>query len=245
MTSPEVLEHFTKEHKKGVNRLKSFFKRYPRLYYLLWHIFCPIFFTGLRPGAVLSFFPKSENPIVLNIGSGPKRIHPSIINIDVVPFDVVDVVADASSLPFKDESVDAVLSENMLEHVADPHRAVSEMTRVLKRGGIMYASIPFLTPYHASPDDFVRFTKSGLRALFSDFELIKEGVDAGPWSAFLVFLAYWLGTIFSFGSKKAAPFFGLAFMLILGPLKVFDIIFARLPGAHTVAAQLYFVGRKK
>ena len=78
-----------------------------------------------------------------------------------------------------------------------------------------------------------------------EFEPVEEGVDAGPWSAFLVFLAYWLGVVFSFGSKSLATKLAFVFMIILGPLKIFDFLFSRLPGADTVAAQLYFIGRKK
>jgi len=238
----DTLSYFIEEHQSGVNRLKSFFKRYPKLYYPLWYVFCPVFLSGKRPGHVAKLLPESA--LILNIGSGPRRIHPAAINVDIVPFTDVDVVADAAKLPFPDGSVDAVLSESLLEHVSNPADVAREMARVLKPGGIVYASVPFLTPFHASPDDYTRWTRSGLRTLFPDFEAIEEGVDAGPWSALLVFLAYSLGTIFSFGSKRLAPFLGLFFMLILGPLKIFDFIFVRIPGAEAVAAQLYFIGRK-
>lgn len=199
--------------------------------------------SGKRPRSVIE--PLPDSAIVLNLGSGPRRIHPQVLNIDIVPFSEVDIIANAEKLPFPDNSVDAVLSESLLEHVSDPQAAVMEMTRVLKPGGIIYASTPFLTPFHASPDDFNRWTKSGLRVIFKEYEPVEEGTDGGPWSALLVFLAYWLGSLFSLGSKRLAPFFGLAFMLILGPLKILDFIFARLPAAETVAAQLYFIGRKK
>lgn len=90
-------------------------------------------------------------------------------------------------MPFKDNSVDAVVNESLLEHVSDPQAVVAEIVRVLKPGGILYTSVPFMTPYHASPDDFNRWTRSGLRKLFSDFEVVEEGIDGGPWSAFLFF----------------------------------------------------------
>ena len=60
-----------------------------------------------------------------------------------------------------------------------------------------------------------------------------------------MFLAYWLGVIFSFGSKKAAPFIAHIFMLVLGPLKYFDLLFMYVPGSEAVAAHLYLIGRKK
>ena len=102
-----------------------------------------------------------------------------------------------------------------------------------------------MTPYHGSPEDFNRWTTHGLRVLLAEYEVVEEGVDGGPWSALLNFCAYWFGSVLSFGSKKAAPFLAFAFMLVLGPLKIFDYIFARLPGSDAVAAQLYIIGRKK
>ena len=46
------------------------------------------------------------------------------------------LVADASALPFSDESLDAVLACHMLYHVPDPSKALDEIRRVLKPGGI-------------------------------------------------------------------------------------------------------------
>ena len=234
---------YQSKHLSGINSLKSFLKRSPRLYYFVWHIFCPVFMSGPGPRSARKMAPAGA--VMLNIGSGPRRIGADFVNVDIFPFPEVDVIADVHHLPFPDSSIDAVVHESLLEHVADPAKVAGEISRVLKPGGILYASVPFMTPYHASPDDFNRWTKSGLRVLFSGFTPAEEGVDAGPWSAFLVFLAYFLGVLFSFGSRRTAPFLAFVFMLVLGPLKIFDYVFARLPGADAVAAQLYFIGRKK
>ena len=243
LISAATAAQFVEEHQSGINRLKSFLKRYPRLYYAVWYVVCPVLLSGSRPQSVRRWL--KDKAIVVDLGSGPRRSQSDFITVDVFSFDEVDIVAEANNLPFKDGSLDAVVNESLLEHVQDPRAVVREIVRVLKPSGMLYASVPFLTPYHASPDDFNRWTKSGLRKLFSEFEPVEEGVDAGPWSAFLVFLAYWLGVVFSFGSKSLATKLAFVFMIILGPLKIFDFLFSRLPGADTVAAQLYFIGRKK
>lgn len=230
------------EHQTGVNRLKSLLKRVPGLYYVAWNIFCPVLVSRRGLCKLSKLLP--ENALVINLGSGPRRIRKNWINVDVVPFEHVDIVADAAYLPFRDNSVDAIVNESLFEHVAHPALVAREVERVLKPGGILYTSVPFLTPYHASPDDFTRWTKSGLEKHFSGLSKVADGVDAGPWSALLVFLAYWLGVIFSFGSRRYAPTLAFFFMIILGPLKIFDFIFSRMPGAEAVAAQLYFIGRK-
>ena len=233
----------TDEHKSGINWLKSFLKQFPKVYYGIWHTFCPVLMVQNGPRKILSFL--SNNSVILNVGSGPERLGDEFINVDVFPFPEVDVIASARQLPFQDNSVDGIVSESMFEHVLNPNDVAKEMVRVLRPGGILYVSAPFIHPYHASPDDFTRWTTGGLKNLFEDLEPVETGIRSGPWSAFLLFLAYWLGILFSFGSKKAAPFIAHIFMLVLGPLKYLDFIFMKLPGSEAVSAHLYFIGRKK
>jgi len=230
------------QHLSGVNWLKSFLKQFPVIYYTIWHLFCPVLMVQNGPRRLLLHTQKGA--LVGDIGSGPDRVAQQFVNVDIFPFPGVDVVASADKLPFKDGTFDGLATESMLEHVSDPVGAASEIARILKPGGIVYASAPFIHPYHASPDDFNRFTTSGLKQLFPGFEVIELGVRSGPWSAFLIFLAYWLGVIFALGSRRVAPFFAHVFMLILGPLKFFDLLFANMAGAEAVSAHLYIIARK-
>ncbi len=230
------------EHLSGVNWLKSFLKQFPLLYYAIWGLFCPVLMLQNGPKKLLAHVGKDA--LVADIGSGPDRISLQFINVDIFPFPGVDIVASAERLPFEDGTFDGLATESLLEHVANPGAVAQELMRVLKPGGVVYASAPFIHPYHASPDDFNRFTTSGLKELFPGFEVIELGVRSGPWSAFLMFFAYWLGVIFSFGSRKIAPFLAHIFMLVLGPLKIFDLLFASLPGAEAVSAHLYIIARK-
>jgi len=51
---------------------------------------------------------------------------------------VVGVVADATSLPLEDESVDGVICSQVIEHIFDSSRVVHEIARVLRPGGWWY-----------------------------------------------------------------------------------------------------------
>lgn len=243
MVSAESFAFNKNEHETGINWLKSFLKQFPKLYYSIWHFFCPVLMIQNGPRKILKFVPKGA--VVLDVGSGPERLGVEFTNVDAFPFPEVDIVADAKALPFKDYTIDGLVSESMLEHVPDAKIVANEMVRVLKSGGFLYVSAPFIHPFHASPDDFGRWSLSGIQELFKELEIVEKGVRSGPWSALLMFLVYWFGVIFSFGSKKTAPFLAHIFMLVFGPLKYLDIIFARFPGAEDVAAHLYIVGRKK
>ena len=102
-----------------------------------------------------------------------------------------DVVADIQTLPFADGSLEAVYCAEVLEHVKDPRKAASELKRVLKPGGKLLLTVPFIWPYHAAPPlylDYWRFTADGLRELFGGFsslELVKKG---GWFSALVNFI---------------------------------------------------------
>lgn len=237
------LENFREEHQSGINWLKSFFKQFPLLYYSLWHFFCPVLMLVNGPkNKMRKYVPHGTS--IIDVGSGPRRFGDEYVNLDIFPFPEVDIIADGVALPFQDNSIPAIVSESVLEHVANPNAVAAEMIRVLKPGGFLYVSIPFIHPFHASPDDFNRWSKSGLKQLFRELEIVEQGVRSGPVSALLMFLAYWFGIILSFGSEKTAPFITHFLMLFMGPLKFFDFLFYWIPGTDVVACHLFIVAKK-
>ncbi|TMA36013.1 MAG: methyltransferase domain-containing protein [Deltaproteobacteria bacterium] len=90
------------------------------------------------------------------------------LGCDLVAGPGVDRVEDAEALGFADASVGTIVAAESLEHVADPYRAVAEMHRVVRPGGLVIIAAPFIFPIHHEPD-FTRFTPEGLRRLLSVF----------------------------------------------------------------------------
>lgn len=91
-----------------------------------------------------------------------------------------DVVADATkTFPFTDAEFDSVICTQLLEHIADPTFTVSEIARVLKPGGNIILSTPFLERYHPDPNDYWRFTRQGLEQIlkpeFGDMNIQPVG----------------------------------------------------------------------
>lgn len=74
----------------------------------------------------------------------------------------LDEVCDAMDLPFKPNSFDFHLSFETLEHISDPDAYFGEASKVVKKGGHIYFSVPFLYRMHGGePDhrwDFHRYT---------------------------------------------------------------------------------------
>jgi SAM-dependent methyltransferase len=102
-----------------------------------------------------------------------------------------DCHQDIHHLTFADGSFDAVLCIQVLEHVANPFQAAGEIRRVLRAGGSLFVTVPFLVQYHGragimhAPDhehysDYWRFTHQGLAELFSGFRNIRLFALDGP-----------------------------------------------------------------
>ena len=104
--------------------------------------------------------------------------HRGYFGLDVEPGANVMFVADAHLLPIADASLDGVIMVSVLEHLYDPVRAVDQVARVLKPGGVYFSYAPFYHPYHASPHDYFRFTREGYRYMlreFSQAEIVSGG----------------------------------------------------------------------
>lgn len=139
----------------------------------------------------INIFKKnlSKDPTVLligsgSIGSGLKDLYNdesiNLIACDIYPNNKIQFIADGHNIPLKDSSVDGVIIQAVLEHVLDPKIVATEIFRVLKNEGIVYAETPFLQESHEEPYDFTRFTELGHRWLFKNFEQIHRKVNGGP-----------------------------------------------------------------
>ena len=55
---------------------------------------------------------------------------------------LADVKADICALPFESDNYDLILCNHVLEHIPDDHSAITELYRVLKKGGTLIAQVP-------------------------------------------------------------------------------------------------------
>jgi SAM-dependent methyltransferase len=82
-----------------------------------------------------------------------------------------DVCGDASAIPLASSSVDTVVCTEVLEHVQDPDAVIGEIARVLKPGGVVLCTAPFVYPVHDTYD-FFRYSAAGMETL-----MIRHGLQ--------------------------------------------------------------------
>jgi SAM-dependent methyltransferase len=111
---------------------------------------------GLKAKWILSRLPAKPNPLVLDFGAGEgKYLHlvrsvrplARLVGVDIrAPRTPVDfefhIVPEGSGLPFSQDAFDIVVSCDVLEHVESPGRALREIHRVLRPGGLFIGFVP-------------------------------------------------------------------------------------------------------
>jgi len=148
-----------------------------------------------------------------SIGQGMEPLYQhkslNIFGFDVYASPHVQFVADAHHIPLADGCFDAVVVQAVLEHVLQPAQVVAEIWRVLRPNGLVYAETPFMQQVHEGAYDFTRFTQSGHRYLFRQFDCISSGAVDGPGTQFMWAADYLARSIFR--SVKAGKAAKLAF----------------------------------
>jgi SAM-dependent methyltransferase len=167
-----------------------------------------------------------------------------VLTVDLVRGASVDVQGDAHAIPLQSASVDGVFCVSVLEYVASPQAVVGEIHRVLKPGGIVYLSAPFVFPYHPPPDDRFRFSMAGLKALTAQFDPVKVGFNRGPASTFCHVLVHFVAVALSFGSAKIYGVLLDVSKWCLFWIKFLDRWIGRYPSAQVLHGSAYVLALK-
>jgi SAM-dependent methyltransferase len=150
---------------------------------------------------------------LLDVGCGPKPYYPffaeqasEYVGVDVVENPAAELRGPVEDLPVEDGSFDVVLCTQVLEHCDDPAQAVRELRRVTAPGGRVLASTHGVQVYHPSPQDYWRWTHTGLQRLFHE-HAEWGSVSVSPGAGTATCLAMLLGTYveIAFGRVAAKP----------------------------------------
>lgn len=185
---------------------------------------------------------------VLNIGAGGEiaqlleNLGIRNVSIDIDPDRSPQQVASVEDLNcFADSSFEVVFCIDVLEHVKTPATAVSEIHRVLRPGGILVGSTPFLLGIHDAPADFWRFTRHGLAMLFADMEILVLRERNGYFASIAVLLTrrFVIGTP---QQRRIALVLSPLILALAGAIELLDRI---LPGSEATTGYFFVMRNQK
>jgi SAM-dependent methyltransferase len=175
------------------------------------------------------------------IGDGAQNLYDNteidVIGTDVYASPFTCAVVDGHHLPFCSEAFHGVWIQAVLEHVLEPHVIAAEIYRVLKSGGLVYSEVPFMQQVHEDAYDFSRFSLSGHRWLFRQFEQLAAGSVGGAGTAAVWSFRY-LCRALGAGNK-----FATLLSLAVFYLRFLDRFTKHRPNADA-ASGTYFLGSK-
>lgn len=139
---------------------------------------------------VAALAPGGQRPTMLDIGGRARsRVQRSemfpacdVTVLDIVEDPGVDVVGDAHELSryFPADSFDFAMSVSVFEHLLMPWRAVVELNRVMRPGGVVLVHTHQTLGMHDMPWDFWRYSDNAWAGLFNrytGFEVIKTDLS--------------------------------------------------------------------
>lgn len=183
----------------------------------------------------------------LNLGSGETRFGERVLNLDLYRSKNIDIVNTGASLPFLDESLDLVISQEVLEHVSSPACHVAEVLRVLRPGGVFFCQLPFVIGYHPGPHDYWRFTKESYGVLLppSTWEIEELERSLGHGSGFYRVLVEFLAVNTSLLSRRLYRPTKALSSLLFYPLQWLDRLTQYSDQGDRIPGGYYCIARKK
>jgi len=122
----------------------------------------------------------------------------SYTGIDFYKTKVANIVADLNKpLSVSSNSFNVAICLSVIEHLQEPQLALDEMYRILRPGGYLLLSTPWVYPYHHEPNDYFRFSRYALKYMLekSGFEVNLILPTGGKFRVFLSFLALWFPSL--------------------------------------------------
>lgn len=157
----------------------------------------PFYFARKELFRLISQFAGHIHGRILDVGCGQKPYRHLFKNSEYVGLEIdapedrkrknADFFYDGEIFPFQAREFDSIICNQVLEHVFNPDRFLSEIARVLKADGKLLITAPFVWDEHEQPVDFARYSSYGLKFLLTQhgFEIIDLRKSAADIRAIL------------------------------------------------------------
>jgi SAM-dependent methyltransferase len=197
----------------------------------------PFYFArlGLLLG-LKEFFPRLAGD-VLDVGCGRKPYRAFIpaqryvgLEIDTPQMRAVnaaDAYYDGRTFPFPDHSFDGVLCSQVFEHIFTPTEFLAEVHRVLRPGGILVLTVPFVWDEHEQPQDFARYSSFGIQAVLESAGFIVTAKRKSMQDSRVLF-QLWNAYLFKLTRTRRRSVNVLASVTLMAPINLLGIVLGRL-----------------
>lgn len=93
-----------------------------------------------------------------------------------LPQNKIDVFYDGKKIPFSEDTFDSIYSSEVFEHVFNLDEILKDINRVHKKDGLMLITLPFVWREHEMPNDFGRYTSSGIKSVLlrNNYKIISH-----------------------------------------------------------------------
>lgn len=148
--------------------------------------FNPFFISRKGLYTAIQRISSSINGKTLDVGCGTKPYESLFRTDEYIGLEIdttinrekkkVDVFYDGKIFPFESQSFDSIITNQVFEHVFNPDSFIKEINRVLKNGGNLLLTVPFVWDEHEQPYDFARYSSFGLSHILNEngFEIIQS-----------------------------------------------------------------------
>ena len=169
-----------------INYFRSYYRRqmfFPSFFAIF---FNPFYFSRKNLSSAISEFSINIHGHLLDVGCGTKPYHSlfkveSYRGLDIdSPITrkqlIADDLYDGTKFPYQNDFFESALCNQVLEHVFNPDEFLTEINRVLKPGGKLLLTVPFVWDEHEQPYDYARYSSFGLNALLAknNFKIISH-----------------------------------------------------------------------
>lgn len=136
-----------------------------------------------------------------------------------------DIYYNGSELPFADNTFDSILCTEVFEHVEKLDDVIDELYRVLKPGGRMIVTTPFMCMEHEMPYDFRRFSFNGLSNLMkkNNFKILQSQKLLNNFHVFFQTLNFYICQVFL--KKKTKYLKYIIYFFLAGPINFLSLFF--------------------
>ena len=192
---------------------------------------------------------------ILDVGCGSKPYKSLFTFTEYIGVDIenpghdhasedVDVIYDGKTLPFEANSFDSVITNQVFEHVFHPAEFLAEIHRVLKPGGKLLLTVPFVWDEHEQPYDYARYSSFGLRHLLGKHGLVIDQhfkTCADPSMLFQLVNAY----LYKVVQPRNKYFNLLLTAMLMAPVSLVGLVAGRLlPGNEDLYLDNVVVARR-